>query len=553
MSEPKSSPPSLQSLAAFSHEFRTPLNGVLGMAQLLESTRLTAEQRAYVAVLRQSGDHLLSLVNDLLDLAKFEAGALTLTPAPLDPATLLQSVCELLSPRAYAKGLEIAWAAPADIPIIEADESRLRQVLFNLAGNAIKFTDVGGAFLTVVQVAGRSRKVRLRFSVEDTGPGVDPADRERIFEAFEQGPDHAQRTDSTGLGLAVVRRLAEAHDGKVGVEAAETGGARFWFEAEFDKVAQAEPALPLAGLTVIIATENAVLARAASLQVEAHGGRAVVCADLAQAEWRADETSVVLVDYAIGGGEALEPLTDSACLILVSPEERAAIGDHRAAGFAGYLIKPLRAASLAERVLAALGRSAASSGPRDERAVVETAPGARVLLVEDHPVNALLARKLLEREGCSVDWVTSGEMALSAARSGHDLILMDRRLPGLDGLETTRRLREAGIAAPIVALTADTFDDDRRECLEAGMDAFLVKPLEPTALRAVLSRTLSGRWTKRAPDAKLSVLICKEPMTAMSSPGPLARNAPSWTSSAPCASRRCWPCWPWASRPGCRS
>jgi CheY-like chemotaxis protein len=503
MSEAKSSPPTLQSLAAFGHEFRTPLNGVLGMARLLESTRLTAEQKAYVAVLRQSGDHLLGLVNDLLDLAKFEAGALTLTPAPLEPASLLQSVCELLSPRAYAKGLEIAWAAPADIPIIAADEGRLRQVLFNLAGNAIKFTDVGGAFLSVALVKARGRKVRLRFCVDDTGPGVDPADRERIFEAFEQASDHAQRTDSTGLGLAVVRRLAEAHGGTVGIETAETGGARFWFEAEFDRVAQAHASAPLAGLTVVVATENAVLAKAASLQVEAHGGRAVVCGDLAQAEWQADELTVVLVDYAIGGGEPLEPLTDCACLILVSPEERAAIGDHRAAGFAGYLIKPLRAASLAERVLAALGRSAAF-GPRDERAASETAPGARVLLVEDHPVNALLARKLLEREGCAVDWVTTGEMAISAAKAGHHLILMDRRLPGLDGLETTRRLRAAGIAAPIVALTADTFDDDKQQCLDAGMDAFLVKPLEPNSLRAVLSRTLSGRWTKPTADAKLA-------------------------------------------------
>jgi K+-sensing histidine kinase KdpD len=335
MSEAKSSPPTLQSLAAFGHEFRTPLNGVLGMARLLESTRLTAEQKAYVAVLRQSGDHLLGLVNDLLDLAKFEAGALTLTPAPLEPASLLQSVCELLSPRAYAKGLEIAWAAPADIPIIAADEGRLRQVLFNLAGNAIKFTDVGGAFLSVALVKARGRKVRLRFCVDDTGPGVDPADRERIFEAFEQASDHAQRTDSTGLGLAVVRRLAEAHGGTVGIETAETGGARFWFEAEFDRVAQAHASAPLAGLTVVVATENAVLAKAASLQVEAHGGRAVVCGDLAQAEWQADELTVVLVDYAIGGGEPLEPLTDCACLILVSPEERAAIGDHRAGRFAG--------------------------------------------------------------------------------------------------------------------------------------------------------------------------------------------------------------------------
>jgi CheY-like chemotaxis protein len=150
-----------------------------------------------------------------------------------------------------------------------------------------------------------------------------------------------------------------------------------------------------------------------------------------------------------------------------------------------------------------LGRTAAPAA-RDERAQRETAPGARVLLVEDHPVNALLARKLLEREGCSVDWVTTGEMALSAAKASHHLILMDRRLPGLDGIETTRRLRKAGVVAPIVALTADAFDEDRRRCLDAGMDDFLVKPLEPMALRAVLSRAMSGGWTKPGQDAKLA-------------------------------------------------
>ncbi|HET9159393.1 MAG TPA: response regulator [Caulobacteraceae bacterium] len=503
MSGQKPSIPSLTSLAAFSHEFRTPLNGVLGMAQLLESTRLTAEQRAYVAVLRESGDHLLTLVNDLLDLAKLESGQLELSPAPMDPADLLRSVCELLSPRAHAKGLEVAWAAPAGIPHVLADESRLRQVMLNLAGNAIKFTDAGGAFLTVRQTAAKAGRVILRFSVEDTGPGVALADQDRIFEAFAQGRDHAHRADSTGLGLTVVSRLAESHDGRVGVDSTPGKGAIFWFEARFDLAAKPQSAPSLVGQTVVIATQNSVLARAAKAQVEAYGGQALVCPGLAEAEFAGGEDAVVLVDYALGRGEGLEPLTNAPCLILVAPEERVAIGDHRAAGFEGYLIKPLRAASLAARVLTVKGK-APPAAAKDERAQAETAPGARVLLVEDHPVNALLARKLLEREGCSVDWVTTGEMALTAANAGHDLILMDRRLPGLDGPETARRLRAAGVACPIVALTADAFDDDRRLCLGAGMDDFIVKPLEPMALRAVLSRLVARRWTKPKGNAKLA-------------------------------------------------
>jgi CheY-like chemotaxis protein len=504
MSEQNRSVPSLQSLAALSHEFRTPLNGVLGMAQLLESTRLTAEQKAYVAVLRQSGDHLLSLVNDLLDLAKLEAGSVSLVTAPMQPAQLLQSVCELLSPRAHAKGLEIACAVPADIPAIVADEGRLRQVLLNLAGNALKFTDTGGAFLSATLVSESGGKVRLRFTVEDTGPGVAAADQARIFEAFAQGEDHAGRSDSTGLGLAVVRRLAEAHDGQVGLDSTPGQGAQFWFEAEFVRHADPFREPRLAGVSVVVACHNPILARAARLQVEAHGGAAVVCGTLAEAAAAAGADSVVLVDHNLShsAGE-LTPLGMAACLILVAPEQRTAIGHYRAAGFAGYLVKPLRADSLAERVLAVLGHEAAP-GERDERAQVETAPGARVLLVEDHPVNALLARKLLEREGCTVDWVTSGELALEAAAAGHDLILMDRRMPGMDGIETTARLRWAGVKTPIVALTADAFDEHRRLCLDAGMDDFLVKPLNPTALRAVLSRALSGGWTKPSPDAKLA-------------------------------------------------
>jgi CheY-like chemotaxis protein len=507
MSKTKQPGHSTDSLAALSHEFRTPLNGVLGIARLLEGTRLTAEQRAYVGVLKQSGDHLLSLVNDLLDLAKLDAGALVLDAAPVDIGQLLQSVSELLSPRAHDKGLEIAWAVPAGMPTILADAGRLRQVLLNLAGNAIKFTETGGALLTVRAVAKDGGKHRLRFIVQDTGPGVAKAQQKRIFQAYTQAEArHAARADSTGLGLAIVQRLAKAHHGKVGVDSAPGQGAVFWFEADFAAVPADHVARPLAGLTVAIASNNSVILQAAQAQIEAAGGAAVIFASLAEAAHAAPANCVVLVDHALAQPrKPLRPLTGHPCLIMVAPEQRARIGRYRSAGFAGYLIKPLRAASLADRVLAAIGRQAAGIPERkDERALAETAPGARVLLVEDNPVNALLARKLLEREGCSVEWVTGGDMALAAAPAGHDLILMDRRMPGLDGLATTACLRAMGIAAPIVALTADAFEEDRRACLAAGMDDFLVKPLDPAALRAVLAKAISGGWTNARQDAKLA-------------------------------------------------
>ena len=493
-------------LAALSHEFRTPLNAVLGMARLLEGTRLTAEQKTYVAALKQSGDHLLSLVGDVLDLARLDAGALTLNPAPMAVEELLQSVAEVLSPRAHEKGLEIAWAAPAGLPPILADQGRLKQVLFNLAGNAIKFTARGGVLLGCDFKLVRGGKVRLRLTVRDTGPGV-PADRQDlIFEAFGHADDRdSARPDSTGLGLAIVRRLAEAHDGAVGVDSASGEGATFWFEAPFETAGKASRARPLAGMSVVIASPSFILREAASRQIEAAGGRAIACLSRDEAAARAPAGCVVLIDQALAGpkGARLRPLADHPCLILLPPEARRRLGRSRAAGFAGYLIKPLRPSSLSERVFAALGREAA--GGTDERDDIGSARGARVLLVEDNPINALLARKLLEREGCAVEAAASAEEAmLAAAAMTYDLILMDRRLPGMDGATATRRLRAAGITAPIVALTADAFEEDRQACLAAGMDDFLTKPLDPHALRALLARVLSDGWTKAQGNAKLA-------------------------------------------------
>ena len=230
---------------------------------------------------------------------------------------------------------------------------------------------------------------------------------------------------------------------------------------------------------------------------------------LTEAAERSPPRAVVLVDQALAKRTPLKPIQDRPCLILLPPEARSRIARARKTGFAGYLIKPLRATSLAERVLAVRGGvTRQTSSGRDERGQDATAPGARVLLVEDNPINALLARKLLEREGCSVDQAGGAHAAILAAVSGrYDLILMDRRLPDLDGLTATRRLRDMGVACPIVALTADAFEEDRRACLAAGMDDFLTKPLDPNALRAILARAQQGQfgaWTPARKDAKLA-------------------------------------------------
>ncbi|MDZ4367593.1 MAG: ATP-binding protein, partial [Afipia sp.] len=391
---PARAPISAEQLASLSHEFRTPLNGVLGMARLLEGTRLTAEQRAYVAALHDSGQHLLTLVNDVLDFAKLGAGRVDLHPAPMELEGLLRGVAELLSPRAREKGLEIAWAAPATPVQIRADDGRLRQILLNFAGNAVKFTETGGVLLT----ASVPEPGRVRFAVEDTGPGVSKSNRDRIFEAFAQADASHADLGGAGLGLAIARRLAHAMGGEVGVESAPGRGACFWFEAALPAVPSTASVLSLEGRTVGVASPSAVVRDAARLQIESCGGKAVCVATVAEAVEGTVPGDVVLVDAGLAGPSgALRPPPQRPAIVLLAPEERERIARYRRSGFAGYLIKPLRRASVAERVLIAAGATPANdSDPReDERIATAAAPGVRVLLVEDNPINALLARTLL--------------------------------------------------------------------------------------------------------------------------------------------------------------
>ncbi len=502
-----------EQLATLSHEFRTPLNGVLGMARLLEGTPLTAEQRAYVAALKESGDHLLSLVNDVLDLARLGAGKIELHAAPMSPDNLLRQVCELMSPRAHEKGIEIAWAVAPDLSPVLADEGRLRQVLLNFVGNAVKFTDRGGVLIT----AGPGEaEGSLRLTVSDSGPGVPLAARQRIFEAFVHAdPLHGgAAVGGAGLGLAIVSRLGAAMNARLGVGGTPGEGADFWFEADFPPSLQEgagpTPAeQPLAGLTVGVASPSAVVREAAARQIAACGGTAVTAATPAELAAATDPSAVMLIDQDCGDGKRPPaPPEGRTALVLLRPDQRDRIPRRRKAGFAGFLIKPLRSASLAERVLAVLSQdtdAAQPAAPEDDRIAEAAAPGVRVLLAEDNPINALLARALLEREGCHVERVASGLECLAAlSAASYDLVLMDLRMPGLGGMDATRELRRRGVGAPIVALTADAFEDDRRACLAAGMDDFLVKPLTHAALRAALAKWTGPGWTRQATQAKLT-------------------------------------------------
>ncbi len=354
----------------------------------------------------------------------------------------------------------------------------------------------GGVLISVAEVGDN----RLRFTVADTGPGVPPADREHIFEAFAQSdPLHdGVQLGGAGLGLAIARTLARVMDGEVGLEDAPGGGAAFWMEASFPHT-RIEVARRLAGRTIGVVSPNPVIAEAARRQIEACGGRALVSSGGPVPP----EADVLLIDHALAPSG---PPDGRPALILLTPEARGRIDDYRAQGFAGYLIKPLRRASLAERVLAAAGDagSAHQRAADDERVAAASAPGARVLLVEDNAINALLARTLLTREGCAVDHAAGGQEALAALAVGsYDLILMDMRMPGMSGIEATRKVRSLGVTTPIVALTANVFEEDRHACLEAGMDDFLMKPLASDALRRVLAKLTRGGWTETAARAKV--------------------------------------------------
>lgn len=486
--------------ATLTHELRTPLNGILGMAGLLARAPLTPTEASYLNAIARSGEHLLELVTEILDFSSLESGRVTLEVAPFDPAIVAQDVVELLSPKAHEKGLDIMVAAHADVPSqVLGDAGRVRQILFNLAGNAVKFTESGGVVIVLSRHNGA-----LRFAVRDSGPGIAEDKKAQIFEEFQQGDaTHARRHGGTGLGLAIVRKLAAVMGGAVGLNTRLGRGSSFFVDLPLPPAAtpDGEPPHPgpLAGLQVGVAATNPMLMDGLIAMLAGLGAVGHMVTRPSQAAG----LDAVLVD--VGGIDLAALRAINGRVVLLAPQEaREDLAALDGAEPTPYLLKPVRPGSLSERLRLVTGldhgQSASPLTLTDERDAAITQLGLRVLLAEDNPINALLARTLLQRAGCSVVTVGDGEEAVAAVARGEgfDLVFLDLRMPRLDGMGAARRIRhlpgELG-RIPIVALTADASDGDRAAALAAGMDEFLTKPIDAHRLAAVAGRLCQGAKT----------------------------------------------------------
>ena len=506
-------------VANMSHEIRTPLNGILGLAYLLARDPRDALQRERLGKIGDAGQHLLRIINDVLDLSKIEAGKLTLEDADFSLDNLLSTACDMVVERAQAKGLELVLDTDHLPRQLRGDPTRLAQMLLNLLSNAVKFTDTGWVRLKGELLDERDGRVQVRFAVQDTGPGIAQAAQAQLFGAFEQGDNTTtRRFGGTGLGLSLTRNLAAAMGGEVGLVSQPGAGSTFWFTAWLAHAARVDDAATLAPMkamrillvddlpeaAAVIASYLATMGMLVDVQPGGEAAVQRVEAEMAQgrpydlmlvdSSTLCDDGSPTLVRLHGLMGDGMPP-----CVLLASSAASLLAGDRMfGVKVDAVLDKPVTASALHDVVARILfrqgGARAGAAIVRDasEDVVREHHAGQCVLLVEDNVVNRLIERELLTHAGLVVEQAENGAIALELAASQHwDLILMDMQMPVMDGLDAARAIRERGdTLVPIVAMTANAFVEDRIACLEAGMNDHIAKPVNPAALYAILMRWL---------------------------------------------------------------